>query len=110
MENILNITNGDCAVKVMQQAGIADEFLPWQDVLHSGPVPENLTLEELSRIRAQFIADCGWGEFAEIHKGFIDRDNQLKAFDRYDKVILWFEHDLTSRSTLKKQEFNNTRG
>lgn len=94
MENILNITNGDCAVKVMQQAGIAGVFLPWQDVLHNGPVPAKLILTELSRIRAQFLADCGWGKFTEIHQDFIDRDSQLKAFNRYDKVILWFEHDL----------------
>lgn len=48
MESILNITNGDCAVSIMQQANIAGDFLPWRDVLHDGPVPENLSLAELS--------------------------------------------------------------
>lgn len=45
----------------MQQAGIAGEFLPWRDVLHEGPVPETPSLEALSKIRAGFIAEKGWG-------------------------------------------------
>jgi len=47
MRNILNITNGDCAVEIMKKADIPGTFLPWQDVLHDGPVPERLSLEEL---------------------------------------------------------------
>lgn len=94
MHNILNITNGDCAVELMQLAVIPGTYLPWQDVLHQGPVPEGLDLEELSRIRAQYIADCDWGEFSEVYKNFIHRDEQLQTYHQYDKVILWFEHDL----------------
>jgi hypothetical protein len=94
VNNILNITNGDCAVGVMQQAGISGVFLPWRDVLHDGPVPQGLSLEQLSEVRAQFIIDQGWGEPQYIKQSFIDRDNTLKSFENYDKVILWFEHDL----------------
>lgn len=37
MRNILNITNGDCAVEIMKKADISGVFLPWRDVLHDGP-------------------------------------------------------------------------
>ena len=94
LNNILNITNGDCAVNIMKEAGISGTFLPWRDVLHDGPVPEGLTLEELSEVRAQFIIGQGWGNPEDIRKSFIERDNQLKSFENYDKVTLWFEHDL----------------
>lgn len=94
MKNILNITNGDSAVEIMKQAGIVGVFLPWRDVLHEGPVPQNLSLEELSRVRAQFIINQNWGPAETIIQSFIDRDNQLKSFSRFEKVILWFEHDL----------------
>ncbi|WP_299877930.1 hypothetical protein [uncultured Cocleimonas sp.] len=94
MKKILNITNGDSAVSIMQQAGIAGDFLPWRDVLHDGPVPEGLSLEELSEVRTQFIVDCGWGKLENIRSSFIERDDTLKSFESYDKVILWFEHDL----------------
>ena len=94
MTNILNITNGDSAVTIMREAEIPGDFLPWRDVLHDGPVPGGLSLEALSEVRADFIASQGWGELNQLKRGFIDRDNRLKAFENYDRVILWFEHDL----------------
>lgn len=94
MENILNITNGDSAVEIMKAANIPGVFLPWRDVLHDGPVPAGLTLEKLSEVRANFIIESGWGSPENIKQDFIERDNTLKSFEKYEKVILWFEHDL----------------
>ncbi len=97
---ILNITNGDSAVSIMQQAEIPGVFLPWRDVLHDGPVPAGLSLEALSEVRAKFIAEQGWGEASQIKQDFIQRDNVLKSFEQYDKVLLWFEHDLYDQLQL----------
>jgi len=94
MRSILNITNGDCAIEIMKKAGIPGKFLPWRDVLHDGPVPIGVTLEELSKIRAEFIISRNWGEPDLIKRDFVERDNTLKSFREYEKVILWFEHDL----------------
>ncbi len=94
MTNTLNITNGDCAVSIMEEADISGDFLPWRDVLHDGPVLEGLSIEELSKVRAQFIAQRGWGSLENISASFVERDNVLKSFEYYEKVILWFEHDL----------------
>ena len=94
MGNILNITNGDCAVEIMKKANISGVFLPWRDVLHDGPIPSDLSLEQLSKVRAQFITGRNWGAAEEITESFIQRDNKLKSFREYEKVILWFEHDL----------------
>ncbi len=94
MERVLNITNGDSAVNIMKQAGLPGVFLPWRDVLHEGPVPAGLTLEELSDVRAHFIAERGWGEYAQLKADFKERDDLLKSSREYAKVVLWFEHDL----------------
>lgn len=94
MEKILNITNGDAAVEIMKKADLPGDFLPWRDVLHEGPVPEGLSLEALSKVRAEFIIKRGWGPPGRIRQAFVERDNLLKSYERYDKVILWFEHDL----------------
>jgi hypothetical protein len=94
MERILNITNGDSAVNIMKQAGVPGTFLSWRDVLHDGPVPAGLSLEDLSMVRAGFIANRGWGASEAVVQGFIARDNVLKSYDQYEKVMLWFEHDL----------------
>ena len=94
MQTVLNITNGDCAVEIMQLAGLPGDFLPWQDVLHEGPVPGGLSLSALSEVRARYIAEQGWGSQEQIKADFIDRDSKLKRYQDYSKVILWFEHDL----------------
>ncbi len=94
MESILNITNGDSAVNLMRDATILGEFLPWRDVLHDGPVPAELSLYELSKVRARFIAERGWADLHEVEQSFAERDQILKGFRDYDRVILWFEHDL----------------
>jgi len=100
MKNILNITNGDCAVNVMKEAKIPGVFLPWRDVLHDGPIPKDLCLEELSQIRTKFIVDRGWGTPERISQDFIERDQLLKSFGEFDKIILWFEHDLYDQLQL----------
>ncbi len=100
MKRVLNITNGDGAVEIMQAADIPGVFLPWRDILHDGPVPEGLSLEELSEVRAQFIFAQGFGQADEIKKDFLERDGLLKSFQDYEKIILWFEHDLYDQLQL----------
>lgn len=100
MRNILNITNGDCAAEIMKKADIPGSFLLWRDVLHEGPVPGNISFPELSAVRKDFIASRGWGKAEKIRQHFIERDNELNSIDKYDKVVLWFEHDLYDQLQL----------
>lgn len=100
MKSILNITNGGSAVNIMQQAGIPGVFLPWKDVLHDGPVPGGLSLEQLSKVRAQFIAAQGWADLVEVTKEFVDRDNMLRNYASHSRLVLWFEHDLYDQLQL----------
>ena len=99
-DRILIITNGDSAVDTLKEAGIVADFLPWRDVLHDGPVPANLTLEELSLIRAKFISELGWGEHEDVMNNFKERDKRLATSGDYEEVILWFEHDLYDQLQL----------
>lgn len=94
MSRTLNITNGDCAADAMRHAGIIGDFLPWRDLLHEGPVPHGLSLEALSGVRAQYIAQMGWGNYDQVLGNFRARDQQLQRLGYYKKIILWFEFDL----------------
>ncbi|MCE0557267.1 hypothetical protein [Motilimonas sp. E26] len=94
MSRTLNITNGDCAVDAMRQAGIIGDYLPWRDLLHEGPVPHGLSLEALSGVRAEYIAQMGWGDYDQVLSSFRTRDQQLQRLNYYKKIILWFEFDL----------------
>ena len=99
-DNILNITNGDCTVKVMREAGIKGEYLPWRDVLHEGPVPTGITQSELNKVRARFISEQGWDEYENVVDWFNYRDSMLELANTYDEVVLWFEHDLYDQLQL----------
>ena len=100
MNKILNIVNGDIVSNRLKEANISGSFLPWGDFLHDGPVPEALSLEELSKVRAKFISQKGLGEFDKIYQEFQDRDSMLKTFKRYSKIFLWFENDLYDQLQL----------
>jgi len=94
MGTALHITNGDSTAERMQQGGITGNILPWRDVLHDGPVPVCDDQITLSEIRARFISGRGWADYDRCLQSFVDRDTTLSNCAQYDKVCLWFEHDL----------------
>ena len=96
----LIITNGDVAAEKMREARINGEILCWRDVLHEGPVPETDTLEELSAIRADYLAFRGWGDADAIRDVFAERDAVMRALSQFSDVTLWFEHDLYDQLQL----------
>ncbi len=91
--NILNITNGDCAVKIMQAAKVPGETFPWRDILHEGPVPGGLSMLALSKIREQFIIDKGC-DAESVKSHYKELHATLNRVGGYNEIILWFEHDL----------------
>jgi len=100
MLKVLNIVNGDVTVGIIKKAHINGDFLPWRDFLHEGPVPQTLSINQLSEIRANFIHQQGFGSLKKIEKEFQERDETLKQYQQYQKIILWFEHDLYDQLQL----------
>lgn len=98
---MLHVTNGDIAAELIRDAGLAGETLPWRDVLHEGPVPAGLDDAALRRVRAEFIAACGWAPFERVIADLEQRDATLaRAARDGDEIILWFEHDLYDQLQL----------
>jgi hypothetical protein len=98
--SLLHITNGESAGTTLRQTALGGVVLPWQDVLHEGPVPA-LPRKELLRTRARFLADCGLGSRQALLSAFERRDRQLFEALRDDvQVVLWFEHDLYDQLQL----------
>ncbi|GJL80434.1 MAG: hypothetical protein DHS20C01_00680 [marine bacterium B5-7] len=94
MSNTLYLTNGDSAVGLMRAAGINGNIIPWQDILHEGPVLPQLSLTEQSESRARFLDQVGYGDYHTVIDGLRERDDALRNHANYDRVELWFEHDL----------------
>jgi hypothetical protein len=95
---MLHVTNGDVAVTRIRQAAIEGQVLPWQDVLHDGPVPSGLDDDALRETRARFIAGEFWADLDTARSELAARDAALAAAK--DPVVLWFEHDLYDQLQL----------
>ena len=96
----LHVTNGDSAGNTLRQTALGGAVLPWQDVLHEGPVPAG-PRRELLQARAAFLSACGWGSRRSILASLERRDRQLvQALRDGQQVVLWFEHDLYDQLQL----------
>ena len=90
----LHVTNGDSVVYLFKKAGILGTHLPWRDILHEGPVPAGLSLEELSRVRGTYLAMRGLGSPIKLLHDFSARDATFRRAPEFEEIVLWFEHDL----------------
>lgn len=97
---MLHITNGDSAGGTLRQTDLPGAILTWKDILHEGPTPAGLSLEQMSKIRAQFIADSAFGTYDDVMATFMRRDTLLAQFAAHKEVVLWFEHDLYDQLQL----------
>jgi Domain of unknown function (DUF1835) len=97
---VLHVTNGDSAGNTLRQTAVGGAVLPWQDVLHEGPVLA-VSPAELREVRATFLSDRGWGSRHAIRAELETRDRLfLTALADRRPVVLWFEHDLYDQLQL----------
>lgn len=93
---MLHITNGESVS--LRETGLPGQVIYWNDILHDGPVPRGLPLQELSRIRERFIADFFGTSLSDV--SFAKRDEAIVHFRDHQEVVLWFEHDLYDQLQL----------
>lgn len=91
---MLHVTNGTSVS--LGESGLPGEVLPWLDVLHEGPVPSGLDLEQLSKIRGAFL-DGAFPRQGSATEELAQRNRNLAA---HNEIVLWFEHDLYDQLQL----------
>lgn len=96
----LHVTNGDAVVYLFKKAGVVGTHLPWRDVLHEGPVASGVSLEQLSRVRGEYLATRGFGSPIKLLHDFATRDATFRRAPEFSEIILWFEHDLYDQLQL----------
>jgi hypothetical protein len=96
----LHITNGDGALYLLKKAGILGTHVAWRDALNEGPVPEGLSLEETSAVRATYLSLRAYANPIRLIHDFQRRDAQLRLAGDFQEVVLWFEHDLYDQLQL----------
>jgi hypothetical protein len=99
-QRMLHITNGDAVAAGIRGIGLGGEVLPWRDVLHEGPVPADLTYNELRDVRSRYLAGQGWTNLERAREDLQGRDETLAQLPLGAFVVLWFEHDLYDQLQL----------
>lgn len=99
----LILTNGDSASDLLKAAGIGDRIEPWRDSLHEGPLSPIVSEAEqiaFQQLRANYWAGRGAGDLDDFLANYKARDELLKAHDDFERIELWFEHDLYDQLQL----------
>ena len=78
----------------LKAAGVEGQMLPWQDMLHDGPVPAASRLADVSDVRARFLSAALGLPAEAVRVDFARRDARINAHATLEEVELRFERDL----------------
>ena len=93
---MVHITNGDAVAEKLRRWAGEPRLIVWHDILHEGPLPPGLPLEEFTAVRAQWLEANGYGSGDKLR----ERDRQLRRLVARDSLWLWFEDDLYDQLQL----------
>ncbi len=99
----LILTNGDTASDLLTEAGKAGRIVPWRDSLLEGPVGRVATLAEREAfrdLRAEYWCERGVGEKSKLVADYQERDCLIEGHAEFERIELWFEHDLYDQLQL----------
>ncbi len=101
-QRLLHVANGTSVTGTIHQAGIPGSTSIWADPLHDGPVPGQLTDEELLDVRARYLASGADsdGDPAETIAELRRWREVIDDHESYDELVLWYEHDLFDQLNL----------
>ena len=102
MSKVVHVRCGTDIRDSLKIAGIEGDFVEWSDPVCQGPVPANLSSAELCETRAEFICRnyAAPEQYVEILLRLRNEQSILDKLDRYEKILLWFEHDWFDQSIL----------
>ncbi len=97
---MLHVLNGDAAADQLRRSGVQGEITLSADVLHEGPAPAGLLPERWRKVRARYLAECGYGDYDRCLADLTEWDRALENSRGFDEVVIWLEHDLFDQLQL----------
>lgn len=94
---VLHVANGTCTTRLIEAAGLPGSTSLWADPLHDGPVPGDLTDDQLVEVRCRHLAGPSASDPADDLRRW---RAAIAAHDSYDELVLWYEHDLFDQLNL----------
>ncbi|CAH1194535.1 hypothetical protein PAECIP111892_01702 [Paenibacillus auburnensis] len=98
--NMLHIVNGDSVGNMLKKGIVSGDVLVWREVYSAGPNFVNPAGEAERMLRAQSLEQSMGIPAAEYRAACAEQEEKLRGINRYDEVVLWFEHDLFDQSML----------
>ena len=97
--NFLHVANGHDTTGLIELSGVPGRTQIWADPLNEGPVPGNVSDDELLLVRARFLAR---DPATQVRRRRRSQGWRAPIDDRdgYDELVLWFEHDLFDQLNL----------
>ncbi|HEX8029780.1 MAG TPA: hypothetical protein VF491_15010 [Vicinamibacterales bacterium] len=95
----LHVANGHATTELLERSAVPGRLMVWADSLYDGPVPGDVSDDELLRVRARYHA-ATWGDADDIAAGFEASYAAVADEDAFDELVLWFEHDLFDQLNL----------
>ena len=97
---LLHIVNGGSVAGTLRESRVAGAIATWPDILCEGPVPYVEDDDEFARIRAKYLAEAGFTDYANALVRLEGWHDELRSYPAYDEVVIWCEHDLFDQAML----------
>ena len=95
----LHVANGHATTGLIERSGLPGRAIVWADPLNEGPVPGNISDDELLLVRARFLASHP-DDTGDVAADLRQWRDAIDHEDGYDELVLWFEHDLFDQLNL----------
>lgn len=97
---ILHILNGDSTAESFNKANITGDIMVWREILSEGPVLPDINSVEFWNERENFICS-EYNDTSERYMEIVIGElNKLNNINKFDEIVLWFEHDLFCQINL----------
>ena len=98
-KGMLHIVNGDHVAETLRGV-VQGDILVWREVYPDGPNFVDPAKPANRLARAQYLEKAMGVPVAEFTRLSEMQEQTLAQFDRYEEVVLWFEHDLFDQTML----------
>jgi hypothetical protein len=95
----LHVANGHSTTALIELSALPGRTMVWADPLTDGPVPGDVSDDELLRVRAAFLAGSA-DEIDDVAADLAGWRAAVVDTPRFDELVLWFEHDLFDQLNL----------
>ncbi|HEY2494988.1 MAG TPA: DUF1835 domain-containing protein, partial [Paenibacillus sp.] len=97
---MLHIVNGDSVAEKLRQGVVQGDILVWREVYPEGPIFVDPTEYVNRSVRAQYLEKAMGIPSAEYICISKTQEKVLADFNKYEEIVLWFEHDLFDQTML----------